>query len=222
MKAFRQEARHAAALNHPNICTIYGIEEFTGRCFIVMEYIEGSALSSELAGQPIGVARIVQAGIQIAEALAAAHAGGVVHRDVKPANLMVTAGGTIKLTDFGIARSLPAYRSFSNGSGADTTTGTLGYMSPEQAAGRPAEAQSDLFSLGVVLYEMATGWLPCRGETPSAAVKALLTQDAVPPRRLNRSVPRGLERIILKALEKHPEARWPSAAEMAWTPFPPR
>jgi eukaryotic-like serine/threonine-protein kinase len=215
LEALRQEARHAAALNHPNICTIHGLEEHDGQRFLVMEYIEGRPLADLLDVGPFPAEQIVAIGIQTADALAAAHAAGVIHRDVKAANLILTAGGNVKLTDFGIARS-PAGREGALGNGGShSLDGTLGYLSPEQARREPSDARSDLFSLGVVLYEMATGKRPFQGDTPATELEAVLEHQPIHPRRLNPSVPRDLERIILKALEKDSGARWQSASAMA-------
>ncbi len=215
MEALGQEARHAAALNHPNICTIHAFEEDGTQRFLVMEYIDGTPLSAVIGYGPLPTERIVEIAIQAGEALAAAHAGGVIHRDVKPANLMLTGGGNVKLTDFGIAKAVPKRGPSSTAAGAPTPAGTLGYLSPEQARGEPADARSDLFSLGVVLYEMATGRRPFRGITPEAVLQSILCQDPVRPRTLNPGVPRGLERVILKALNKDPGARWQSAPAMS-------
>ncbi len=214
LEAFRQEARHAAALNHPNICTIHGFENHNGRQFLVMEYIDGAPLSAGIDSGPLPAERIVDIAVQAGEALAAAHAAGVVHCDVKPANLMVTADGRIKLTDFGIARALPKRDAASVGSGTRTPAGTLGYLSPEQARGEPADGRSDIFSLGVVLYELATGTRPFRGNSTAAVLESILHQNPVHPRTLNRALPRTLERIILRAIEKDPSARWENAPAM--------
>jgi len=213
LEAFQQEARHAAALNHPNICTIHGLEEQDGRRFLVMEYIDGRPLSAALERGPLSAQRVVDVGIQAAQALAAAHGAGVVHRDVKPTNLMLAAGGRVKLTDFGISRAVRDL-ALPRGAGRHTPTGTPGYMSPEQARGEPGDTRSDVFSLGVVLYEVATGRLPFRGDSPRAAVRAVVEQDPVPPRAVNPELPRELERVILRALAKDVAARWQSALEM--------
>lgn len=215
LEAFCQEARQAAALNHPNICTIHGLEEHAGQRSLVMEYIDGRPLNAALDGGPLSAQRVVEIGIQAAEALAAAHASGVIHRDVKPPNLMLTEDGRVKLTDFGIATAVRGSGSSPVTRGAHTPAGTLGYMSPEQARGEVVDARSDLFSLGAVLYEMATGRRPFRGDTPAAVFQAVLHQEPERPRTLNRALPGELERVILRALEKDVAARWQSASEMA-------
>jgi DNA-binding winged helix-turn-helix (wHTH) protein/tetratricopeptide (TPR) repeat protein len=212
LDALRAEARHAAALNHPNICTIHGLEEQGGRRFLVMEYVAGGPLSRALAGGPLPASRVVAIGVQAASALAAAHAAGIVHRDLKPANFLLTPDGCLKLTDFGIAKAI---RDVARATGGrPSPTGTLEYLSPEQAAGDPLDPRSDLFSLGVVLYELATGQLPFSGETPAAVLDAVLHRAPAAPRTLNPRLPRGLEQVILRALEKDPELRWPSASAM--------
>ncbi len=215
LEAFRAEARHAAALNDPNICAIHGLEEHDGRWFLVIEYIDGLPLSAVLAGEPLPVVRILDIGAQAATALAAAHKAGIIHRDIKPANLMLTPDGRVKLTDFGVAKATHRGEVELSGHRRQSPTGTLEYMSPEQARGEPVDAGSDLFSLGAVLYEMATGKTPFHGDTPAAVLDAVLHQIPAPPRGLNRRLPRELERVILKALEKDPGARWQSAAGMA-------
>ena len=214
LESLRQEAQQAAAVNHPNICTIHGLEESEDERFLVMEYIGGAPLRAVLDAAPLPARRIVELGKQIAAALCAAHAGGVIHRDVKPANLMLSEDGRVKLTDFGIA--LAARRGQSPpASATHTPAGTLGYMSPEQARGGAVDARSDLFSLGAVLYEMATGRRPFRGDTPEAVLRAVAHLAPERPRSLNPALPRDIERVILKALEKDPQVRWQSAAEMA-------
>jgi DNA-binding winged helix-turn-helix (wHTH) protein/Flp pilus assembly protein TadD len=215
LEAFRAEARHAAALNDANICTLYGLEDWDGRWFLVMEYIAGYPLNTALAGDPLPVERILDIGLQAAGALAAAHKAGIIHCDLKPANFMLSADGRLKLTDFGIAKVVQGGPAASNHNGRHSPTGTLEYMSPEQARGDPVDPRSDLFSLGVVLYEMATGRPPFRGDTPAAILDAVLLQTPARPRALNRRLPRELDRVIVKALEKEPEARWQSATDMA-------
>ena len=212
LDALRAEARHAAALNHPNICTIHGFEEHDGLRFVVMEYVAGGPLSRALGGGPLPVSRVLAIGTQAASALAAAHEAGIVHRDLKPANFLLTTDGGVKLTDFGIARAVRGETLTARG--RPSPTGTLEYLSPEQARGGAVDTRSDLFSLGVVLYELATGRLPFTGETPAAVLEAVLHRAPSPPRDLNPRLPRGLERVILRALEKDPGQRWPSASEM--------
>ena len=212
LDALRAEARHAAALNHPNICTIHGFEEQGGLRFLVMEYVAGGPLSRALGGGPLSASRVVAIGTRAASALAAAHEAGIVHRDLKPANFLLTTDGGVKLTDFGIAKAVRGETRTARG--RPSPTGTLEYLSPEQARGDAVDARSDLFSLGVVLYELATGRLPFTGETPAAVLEAVLHRAPSPPRDLNPRLPRSLERVILRALEKDPGRRWPSASEL--------
>lgn len=216
LEVIRQEARHLAALNHPSICTIHGLEEHGGQSFLVMEYIDGLPLTAVLEGDRLPAQRVAEIGVQIARALACAHSNGVIHRDVKPANVMLTAGGIVKLTDFGIAQAAPRLAGAAPATNTEQSpAGTLGYLSPEQARGGPLDARSDIFSLGVVLYEMATGRRPFRGDTPAAVLRALTGQQPARPRSLNPGMPRDLERVILKALEKDTALRWQDAGALA-------
>jgi len=233
LERFNREARAASALNHPHICTVHDVGDHEGRPFIVMEFLEGGSLRDRIAGRPLPIPDLVKIALQVCEGLQAAHAKGIVHRDVKPANISITAAGRIKILDFGVGKVGWVYRAEASTSDVasdaaatktlapihltrpGTMMGTLAYLSPEQARGEEVDSRSDIFSLGAVMYEMATGRQPFHGETSTELVHAILTEHPNKPSEFNAAVPKSLDRIIAKALAKDRAVRYQSVEELA-------
>src|SRR5271163_302818 len=222
LERFTREARAASLLNHPNICTIHGIEDNGGHPFIVMEKLEGESLKQCISGQPLPTEKVLDVSIQVADALAASHAKGIVHRDIKPANIFLTPNGQVKILDFGLAKLA---KDGSVGTSTDSSLeesltqvgvipGTAVYMSPEQARSEDLDVRSDIFSFGVVLFEMATGKKPFTGSNVITTLHAVMNSKPVSPRSINPSVPAELEAIIGKAMEKDRNHRYRNATEM--------
>ena len=229
LERFRREARAASALNHPHICTVHDLGDYRGRPFFVMELLEGQSLNERIAGNPLPISEIVDFAIQSCDALQAAHSKGIVHRDIKPANIFVSSTGQIKILDFGLAKLVEESHATAttatvseteNVAGSVVRTrpgslmGTPAYLSPEQARSEDVDARTDIFSFGLVLYEMATGHPTFRGQTSGELIRAILHETPAKPSTLNPKVPRSLEGIILKSLEKDRKARYQSADEL--------
>ena len=219
LQRFKREAHAASSLNHPSICTIYEVEEHDGKPVIVMELLEGESLKERICNGPVPTDELLELGIQASDALAAAHAKGIIHRDIKPANLFMADPGRVKILDFGLAKAIPSHQPEIEPDEESLTMegvipGTAAYMSPEQVRGEEIDTRSDLFSLGVVLYEAATGSRPFVGKNRVLMMNAILNKEPVPPSQTNAQVPQALEALILKALEKDRNLRYQHASDI--------
>jgi len=220
MERLRREVATLATLNHPNICTVYEVEEAADRVFLVMEFLEGTSLEELMANGPLAMERVVHVGADVANALASAHSRGIVHREIKPSNVFITRRGFAKVLNFGMPRT-PGVAAGGDGLGAQRTAAVPGvlagtaYMSPEQVRGEELDARSDLFSLGAMLYEMASGRLPFPGANPEEICRAILYDEPAPVWTLNAAVPMEMHPVLMKALEKKPDARYQLASQMS-------